>query len=94
MSYGARLTRSYSGVNAKLLLCASRRLWFTPAVTRVSPYSFLASLSEPCFAVVLVINGLEHRSPRTREKFGRFIYSDLVLEPWWTMPGPLTALPL
>ena len=58
------------------------------------PVLFSGLLSEPCLAAVLVINGLEHRSPRTREKIGRFIYSDLVLEPWWTAPGPLTALPL
>ena len=58
------------------------------------PILFSRLLSEPCIAAVLVINGLGHRSPRTHEKFGRFIYSDLVLKPWWTALGPLTALPL
>jgi len=58
------------------------------------PALFFGLLSEPWLAAVLVINGLGHRSPRTREKFGRFIYSNFVLEPWWTALGPLTALPL
>ena len=58
------------------------------------PVLFSRLLLEPCLAAVLVSNGLGHRLPRTHEKFGRFIYSDLVLEPWWTTLGPLTALPL
>ena len=58
------------------------------------PVLFSGLLSEPCLAAVLVINVLRHRSPLTHKKFGRFIYSDLMLEPWWTVAGPLTALPL
>ena len=58
------------------------------------PILFPTLLLDTCPTVVLVSNGLGHRLPRTRKKFGRFIYSDLVLEPWWTVAGPLTALPL
>ena len=39
------------------------RLWFTPVVTHVSPYPFSMLLSDPCPIVVLVSNGLGHRSP-------------------------------
>ena len=41
--------------------------WFAPVVTHVSPYPFSALLSDPCPIVVLVSNGLGHRSSRTRE---------------------------
>ena len=58
------------------------------------PVPLSALLSDPCPAVVLVSNGLGHRSPRTREKFGRFIRSDSAQEFWWTVPGPPTALQL
>ena len=49
--------------------------WFTPVVTHVSPYPFSALLSDPCPTVLLVSNGLGHRSPRAHEKFSRFICS-------------------
>ena len=94
MSYCARLTRSYSEVIVVLWLCASRS--FVVHVCRDPHPSILFSvlLSDPCPIVVLVINGLRHRSPRTREKFSRFICSGPTQEPRWTVLGPLTALPL
>ena len=94
MLYWARLTRSCSRVISTLWLHAPRlpvvHAYCDPHV----PVLFSTLLSNPFPIDVLVSNGLGHRSPRTREKIGRFIYSDLVLEPWWTAPGPLTALPL
>ena len=56
------------------MLCV--RPWFAPIVTHVFPYLFSTLLSNPGPTVVLVSNGLGHRSPRTREKFGSFIHSD------------------
>ena len=69
------------------------RPWFAPVVTHVSLYPFSALLSDPCPVVVLVSNGLGHRSPRTRGIWS-ICHSDLTREPWWTTLGPLNALPL
>ena len=82
VSYGARLTRSCYGVTTELWLHASCSPMVHTCRDPRLPVLFSTLLSDPCPAVVLVINGLGHRSPRTREKFGRFIRSDPTQEPW------------
>ena len=81
-SYCARLICFCLEVTAELWLRAPR----SPVVhachdTRLS-ILFSALLSDPCPIVILVINDLGHRSPRTCEKFGRFICSDPAQEQW------------
>ena len=66
------------GLHCGFVLCV--RPCFTPVVTHVSPYPFSALLSDPCPAVVLVSNGLERRSPRTREIWS-IRHSDPTREP-------------
>ena len=57
------------------------RPWFMPIVTHISTYPFYALLSDPCPTVVLVSNGLGHRSPRTR-RIWSIRRSDPTRETW------------
>ena len=52
------------GLHYGFVFCV--RPWFAPIVTHVSLYPFSTLLSDPCPAVILVSDGLGHRSPRTR----------------------------
>ena len=77
------VTRGVLCTAASSLFCSISALWLralrSPMVhAGRDPHLsllFSALLSDPCPTVVLVSNGLGHRSPRTHEKFGRFTYS-------------------
>ena len=82
VSYCARLTRSCSIVRFALWLRAPRLSMVLACRDPCLPVLFSMLLSDPSPIVVLVINGLGHRAPRTCEKFSRFICSDPAQEPW------------
>ena len=81
MSECARLPRSCSRVRSALWLRVSRSPVVHAGRDPRLPIPLSMLLSDPCPAVVLVSNGLERRSPRTRGIWS-IRRSDLTREPW------------
>ena len=78
MSDCAQLSRSCTGVRSALWLRAPRSPMVHACHDSCFPVLFSALLSDTYPIVTPVSNGLRPRSPRMREKFGRFIHSDPV----------------